>query len=66
MTSQRGDPCIALRLPKEQIEALRTMAKQQSTTLSALVREAIDSQLHWREYSKPDAIDGQLSIDENA
>jgi len=64
--SQRGDPCIALRLPKEQIEALRAMAEHQHTTLSALVREAIDSSQAWRNYTKPAALEGQIMIDENA
>lgn len=61
---QWGDPVITLRIPAWQISGLKMLAKRTGTSVSALIREQIDSVL-WINGIKgpePEQLPGQISV----
>ena len=61
---QWGDPVITLRLPAWQIAGLKRIAADSNSTVSALIREQIDTLLYVNgitEDKKAPILDGQVS-----
>lgn len=59
----RGRPIISLRMPREQIQGLQILARQQGRTVSDILRELVEQTLkenHIR--TAPEQLDGQLSV----
>ena len=63
MSKHWGDPVITLRIPAWQVSGLKIVAKNANTTVSALIREQIESILWANGIAAPSAqqIDGQIS-----
>ncbi len=64
VTKVYGDPLIAVRLPAEVIQGIKLLAKEQGTTVSAIVRDLIEGQLREHGIStSPEQIEGQMRIE---
>ena len=64
MSKQWGDPVITLRIPKWQIAGLKKLAAENGTSVSALIREQIESVLYINGITAaptPSVIEGQIS-----
>ena len=62
---QWGDPVITLRLPAWQIAGLKRIAADSNSTVSALIREQIDTLLYVNGFSAGNTastLDGQVSV----
>ena len=63
--NQRGEPVYSVRIPRHIVEALQTMATDQQTTSSAIIRELVRTELIRNGYyttAKP--VEGQVKISE--
>lgn len=61
-----GDPTLTIRLPSHQIAQLKILARENETTVSAIIREMIDAYLDafGHDDHSADQLPGQMFIDD--